>query len=241
MLAGITTKRSNINQYIMEPIASAYHAESPSLLEKAIFPSFFHGKCQRFSKDGSDPPGCPNPDCPVVCGTPGSMVHFYSTLRYIAFNSTKTLLESLTTPGNPAFEETSDRVKRLMLAAEKRELDDINTEAKEVITDAYIDSRNSSHAMASTNMPDHGEEKSTIHSRLFARQLSSFARHHSKRHLSRKFKKSATAPPGTVAPILAQFDPMFDKECGGNTRDAPDGLPKCSWEKEMKRYILSFP
>lgn len=59
-------------------------------MENAIFPGYFHGKCQR---DGVEPPGCPNPDCPVVCGTPGSLVHFYSKLRFIAFNATKHMLE----------------------------------------------------------------------------------------------------------------------------------------------------
>ncbi|KAJ7927456.1 hypothetical protein B0H13DRAFT_1970447, partial [Mycena leptocephala] len=29
---------------------------------------------------GNEPPGCPNPYCPIVCGTPGSLVYFYLTL-----------------------------------------------------------------------------------------------------------------------------------------------------------------
>ncbi|KAG0702032.1 hypothetical protein DFH29DRAFT_999676 [Suillus ampliporus] len=56
------------------PVMEAYKSTAYASLEKAIFPSFFHGKCQ--GPDGVNPPGCPNPDCATVCGTPGSMVHF---------------------------------------------------------------------------------------------------------------------------------------------------------------------
>ncbi|KZT24890.1 hypothetical protein NEOLEDRAFT_1134591 [Neolentinus lepideus HHB14362 ss-1] len=77
-------------------------------MKTAIFPSYFHGKCQQ---NGVDPPGCPNPDCPVVCGTPGSMVHFYSKLRFIVFNQTKHFLEQMTKPGS----DTYDQVERTVL------------------------------------------------------------------------------------------------------------------------------
>lgn len=79
-------------------------------METAIFPSYFHGKCQR--EDGSEPVGCPDPDCPVVCGTPGSLVHFYSKLRSIAFDDTNQLLRDLSSPGN----DTYNAVKQLVLA-----------------------------------------------------------------------------------------------------------------------------
>ncbi|KAL1743522.1 hypothetical protein HDZ31DRAFT_40696 [Schizophyllum fasciatum] len=77
------------SQYLA-PIVHAYTNASYEGMRTAIFPSFFHGKCQQ---NGVDPPGCPNPDCPVVCGTPGSLVHFYPTLRQIAHNETVALLE----------------------------------------------------------------------------------------------------------------------------------------------------
>ncbi|KZV75881.1 hypothetical protein PENSPDRAFT_680614 [Peniophora sp. CONT] len=41
----------------------------------------FRGKYQQ---DDGEPEGCPNPDCPVVCGIPGSLVDIYSTLRFFA-------------------------------------------------------------------------------------------------------------------------------------------------------------
>jgi len=76
-------------------------------METAIFPRYFHGKCQR---DGVEPPGCPNPDCPVVCGTPGSLIHFYPKLCSIAFNETYYMLKSLTTPGSGAYEQVEKAV-----------------------------------------------------------------------------------------------------------------------------------
>jgi hypothetical protein len=91
----------------LQPIADAYHNEAYNGMETAIFPSYFHGKCQQ---DGVDPPGCPNPDCPVVCGTPGSLVHFYGKLRYIAFNQTRYLLKTLATPGSDAYSQVEQNV-----------------------------------------------------------------------------------------------------------------------------------
>ncbi|KII87676.1 hypothetical protein PLICRDRAFT_112072 [Plicaturopsis crispa FD-325 SS-3] len=84
----------------LHPLIIAYNNESYAALENAIFPSYFHGKCQQ---NGVDPPGCPNPDCPVVCGTPGSLVHFYPKLREIAFEETQKLLKKLGSPGSSAY------------------------------------------------------------------------------------------------------------------------------------------
>lgn len=91
----------------LRPLTDAYHAQAYNGMETAIFPSYFHGKCQQ---DGVDPPGCPNPDCPVVCGTPGSLVHFYGKLRYIAFNQTRHLLDVLASPGSDAYNEVERKV-----------------------------------------------------------------------------------------------------------------------------------
>ena len=48
---------------LLRPVTDAYKSDAYNGMETAIFPSYFHGKCQQ---DGVDPPGCPNPDCPVV-------------------------------------------------------------------------------------------------------------------------------------------------------------------------------
>ncbi|KAJ7185480.1 hypothetical protein C8R46DRAFT_1185202 [Mycena filopes] len=89
---------------LMHPIMTAYANESYMSLETAIFPGYFHGKCQDL-QTGVDPEGCPNPDCPVVCGTPGSLVHFYSKLRYIAFNDTRHLLASCASASTSSVED----------------------------------------------------------------------------------------------------------------------------------------
>lgn len=51
---------------LIAPINSHWHNTIYDQTEKAIFPGYFHGKCQRVI-DGvlKDPEGCPNPDCPV--------------------------------------------------------------------------------------------------------------------------------------------------------------------------------
>lgn len=87
---------------------SAYHKMAYQSLETAIFPDFFHGKC--LDADDKVPPNCPNPDCPIVCGTPGSLVHFYSKLRWIVFNETYHTLEKLSTPGTDAYQQVEQSV-----------------------------------------------------------------------------------------------------------------------------------
>lgn len=204
----------------MQPILATYMNTCYNLLETAIFPSYFHGKCQRFSKDGQNPPGCPNPDCPVVCGTPGSLVHFYSTLRFIAFNSTKTTLEALTTPGNKAYKE----VEALLKA---RQSSDVYRRGSGTGYNNTIEDRDMASSPVSHGM--HGLKK-----RAHARQLG-----YSGGRRGAVILQARSTP--TLASILAQFNPMFEKVCGGNARDANGALPKCSWEDDMKQYILSFP
>lgn len=99
---------------ILQPIYSAYKQQAYTHLETDIFPSYFHGKCAQNDSGNpdapaEDPPGCPNPDCPVVCGTPGSLVHFYPKLRYIAFDSTRKVLKSC---AEGAGEEVKRNVQR---------------------------------------------------------------------------------------------------------------------------------
>ncbi|KAF9459999.1 hypothetical protein BDZ94DRAFT_1266854 [Collybia nuda] len=75
-----------------------------SHLETDILSPRFHGKCAKKDPEHPnappvDPPGCPNPGRSVVCGAPGPPVHFYSKLRYIAFNSTRKVLKGCTERG----------------------------------------------------------------------------------------------------------------------------------------------
>src|SRR5882762_8664324 len=89
----------------MQPLLAAYDNSSYDSLKFAIFPSHFHGKCQQ---NGVDPPGCPNPDCPVVCGTPGSLVHFYAVLRHIVFKTLLATITNITTPGSDSYNQVED-------------------------------------------------------------------------------------------------------------------------------------
>lgn len=91
----------------LEPITRTYADKAYDGMEVAIFPSYFHGKCL---VDGVEPDGCPNPDCPVVCGTPGSLVHFYGKLRYLAYNQTRHILKELSTPGSATYEQVEQNV-----------------------------------------------------------------------------------------------------------------------------------
>ncbi|KAF9482315.1 hypothetical protein BDN70DRAFT_853562 [Pholiota conissans] len=88
----------------LAPFIDEYNRRAYDYMENAIFPSYFHGKCQN-PATGIDPPGCPNPDCPVVCGTPGSMIHFYPKLRYISFDATAGLVDDIAKRGSPAYKQ----------------------------------------------------------------------------------------------------------------------------------------
>lgn len=98
------------------PILTTYYDTSYDDMKTAIFPSYFHGKCQR---DGVEPQGCPNPDCPVVCGTPGSLVHFFPTLRFIAFKSTRDTLQRLCSPSSDEYKKTERAVIRAATTTRK--------------------------------------------------------------------------------------------------------------------------
>ncbi|KAJ3002738.1 hypothetical protein NUW54_g5683 [Trametes sanguinea] len=92
----------------LQPLLTAYKKQAYQGMEKAIFPSYFHGKC--LDAQGNEPAGCPNPDCPIVCGTPGSLVHFYSQLRFIAYNQTFHTFQALATPGTDAYQQVEKAV-----------------------------------------------------------------------------------------------------------------------------------
>lgn len=202
----------------VQPILTAYQNTSYDTLETAVFPSYFHGKCQRFSKDGQDPPGCPDPDCPVVCGTPGSLVHFYSTLRSIVFNSTRQTLTKLGSPGSDAYNQVNALVDNAQNLNRKRSMHDgLNAEAE------------------APAQFDH------VHSHSFGRHSRIHPRHiHS---LSNRFHRTAAhaRSSSSVKTILATIGPQLGQTCGSPANEDTSSLRYCSWETEMKAYILSFP
>lgn len=91
----------------LAPVRDGYHSIIARSLQHNIFPGYFHGKCAPL---GTAVPGCPNPDCPVVCGTPGSMVHFYSKLVSIAFETVRADLWVHSKPGSGARKAVERRV-----------------------------------------------------------------------------------------------------------------------------------
>lgn len=189
-------------------------------METAIFPSYFHGKCQRFSKDGQDPPGCPNPDCPVVCGTPGSLVHFYSTLRFIAFNDTRNLLEGFVKPGSHPFKQ----IEQLVEQAQLNHARSVNAKGVE-----------RSHSNGDENKLGYALDSGYAHSHsISARGLGSMTSRHNHIRIAR-----AESISGLEA-ILAPVGKLLGAACGPIGGGATD-LPNCSWEVAMKTYILSFP
>jgi hypothetical protein len=41
--------------------------------------------------------------------------------------------------------------------------------------------------------------------------------------------------------IMKQVPILLEQACGGHPSEDENALPKCSWEKLMKAYILDFP
>ncbi|KIK98591.1 hypothetical protein PAXRUDRAFT_664190 [Paxillus rubicundulus Ve08.2h10] len=160
------------------PVLTAYNKTAYTELRDAIFPGYFHGKCQ--NANGVDPPGCPNPDCAKVCGTPGSLVHFYDTLEMIVFNQTRGLLTDLTSPGSKTYKQVQAMVLADASKGERRALSKVPRSAK---------------------LPTRGTTK------------------------ARK----------NLQDIMKNFPAMMMNVCGG------DDLSQCSWETDMKRFILQYP
>jgi len=104
---------------ILDPVILLYKENAYNSMETAEFPGFFHGKCQ---VNGVDPKGCPNPDCPVVCGTPGSIIHFYTTFINIAFNITAQGVANITSPTNSSsqFDQIQKEVMSVCQGQKKR-------------------------------------------------------------------------------------------------------------------------
>lgn len=93
----------------LNPLIEEYNKRAYDYMENAIFKSCFHGKCLD-PNTGLEPAGCPNPDCPLICGTPGSLIHFYARLKAIAFNSTVGLFGNIIDPDSAAYRKVEQRI-----------------------------------------------------------------------------------------------------------------------------------
>ncbi|KAJ3974055.1 hypothetical protein EV361DRAFT_896716 [Lentinula raphanica] len=186
-------------------LEDAYAKVAYSYLEHAIFPSYFHGKCQQHTVNGTlaNPPGCPNPDCPVVCGTPGSMVHFFSVLRNITVKTHENIFSILTKQDSESFQDV-----------------------KTCVIDA---------------MPTKLCARSTAHT---SRSIS--------RLFEARFPRSMDVRYDLSPREKCIDDATFEKDLFDNLQvttvqtwpelcDARKDYAKCSWENEMKAFILQFP
>jgi hypothetical protein len=193
----------------LHPLTEAYSKKSYDSLRTAIFPGYFHGKCQ---VDGVNPKGCPNPDCPVVCGTPGSLVHFYGKLRQIAFNETREMLRELSKPEGSVFKQILKGVK----ADEKRKA------RKPRMIRVY------------GRIPGDGTPDAT------SKQAAPGSVR--KYRLKQRDDDNQTDDSSAILKkILDQIPRRLEEECGGTGKDGLDGLGRCSWEEPMKEFILSYP
>lgn len=224
----------------LEPIQAAYRTQAYQNMETGIFPSYFHGKC--LDGNGQEPAGCPNPNCPVVCGTPGSMFHFYSILRFIAFNQTYHLLERISNPGSPSY----NRVEALVLQASQSPPPD---ERRRRRAFSRVFSRDVADAISGTQDGLGGAD--SPHDSLpgsgsgFGSRAGPSSGLHTGLGLpggsSRRVSKRMQDIRAGVRSIFQQVHPLLEEECGGNGVEQTNGLPRCSWEAAMKEYILSFP
>ncbi|KAF9225909.1 hypothetical protein BS17DRAFT_750365 [Gyrodon lividus] len=124
----LPSTHSESAQPYFTPVLNTYNKTAYPGLEHAIFPSYFHGKCQ--DANGVNPPGCPNPDCSKVCGTPGSMVHFYTKLQTIVFDQTRGLLTNLTSPGSKTYKQVQAKVLADASKGQQRALSKVSRFAK---------------------------------------------------------------------------------------------------------------
>ncbi len=255
----------------LKPILSAYHKQSYDDMETAIFPSYFHGKC--LDENGNTPAGCPNPDCPVVCGTPGSMVHFYPKLRYIAHNQTSHLLEALATPGSHTYQQVEDAVvaaantspqrRRIYSRLFARGPQGGPVNAMQNNAGSYSPvppappvpapgsgSHVSPAPASAAAVPSTGEDAlpgpnagssglTSLFSGLLPRGNGLASLSSTKKVLPELKRRTQDVKAGLKS-VMAQVGPLMKEECGGDGENT-NGLPKCSWEAEMKQYILSFP
>ena len=188
-------------------------------MENTIFKTYFHGKCQD-PVTNIDPPGCPNPDCPVVCGTPGSMVHFYPVFRYRAFNSTVNLWNEIIDTDSTQYK----LVERAVLAAGTSSSSTPNRQRRTQLRRFM--------RFARPDWQDFEEQSQRKTTQLSAddqqdnNQLD-------KRDTDPKIKELRT--------YLRSFRQVLTTVCGGSVTGKTNNLPDCSWEQSFKEYILSFP
>ena len=213
------TSNNKTGLTVLQPILSAFEDKCYDAVEQAFFPGLFHGKCQR---NGVEPAGCPNPSCPVICGTPGSIVYHYDSKGvYASFEAVgKLLLEilcasSIGLPSGPHHCERAVMFRFMRsLSAERRNplvaLPDTSSE--------------------NTNKPGLGKELDLATS--FEDHLGLRDDH---RHGGPLTGRKAEEDKCKNRQLASEVMPKLREQCGGQN------LTGCRWSKEMKQYVLTFP
>lgn len=232
----IPSNRLEITRAYLSPLVEAYNKQAYDSMERAIFPQFFHGKCQQ---NGVDPPGCPNPDCPVVCGTPGSMVHYYSTLREIAFNCTRDSLVALSAPDSPTYAS----IERAVMEAAQREHSARGSRIYPRTVAKSFGSKSSgsgsSHKL--TGKPGYRTAPvSAPHNDTVPQSMSTSSGYDKEVLVPILVKRQSLDVQTDLRAVMGQTGNMLLNACSG-IDDNVESLSRCSWEKPMKDYILTFP
>lgn len=160
---------------------------------------------------------------PVVCGTPGSLVHFYNTLADIAFNST------LTTLARTAFLTSGSTYDQLESALIRATSSNSNSSPVQ----APATSRVGPHVVPR-------KDPASPHRHYL----------HPHRHPHRFHKRAAVVPPPsqpatkTAASIKAELKLLLKEYAGGlelSRQCGGKGIPNCYWKSAMVvRFILRF-
>jgi hypothetical protein len=56
-----------------------------------------------------------------------------------------------------------------------------------------------------------------------------------------KHRRAAEHAKETVERLISGIPSRFEASCGGTGNGTTNRLKNCSWERQMKEYILSFP
>ncbi|KAI0631278.1 hypothetical protein C8Q77DRAFT_1132511 [Trametes polyzona] len=227
----------------LQPILSAYKKEAYQGMETAIFPSYFHGKC--LDDQGVEPDGCPNPDCPIVCGTPGSLVHFYPKLRYIAYNSTFHQLQALCSPGSDAYKQVEQAVMNAAASSgpdsRRRSYSRLFARVLSNAVNVGDHNKGSGHVSGAGTGSHSGATSGSGRNSVPSTRPKALAKAPSDKMLVPLFLKRDDDVQDELRNIMAQCHTLLGDACGANGLEETNGLPECSWEAAMKEYILSFP
>ncbi|EMD35393.1 hypothetical protein CERSUDRAFT_116168 [Gelatoporia subvermispora B] len=245
--------------HYMQPFIAAYKNTSYAGMETAIFPNYFHGKC--LDENGNEPAGCPDPDCPIVCGTPGSLVHFYAKLRLIAYNQTRYSLKALVAPSSKVYQQVEQNI--LNAAGSESHVRRAGRLHPRQLLPGLGSASPASHASplsvltAPASMPNPlsgssnplalASALSPSPPTLSSDATNSTAGSDSKMvvplFMKRTNNNSSSDDMKTqLRTIMQDMPDMLRRACGDDSADGTtNGLPNCSWEPEMKEYILSFP